>query len=40
MSDYVDSYEILQRAIINVSKELNAKASDFLSSLEEMQRLT
>ena len=36
MNDYVDSYEILQRAIINVSKELSVKASDFLSTVEEM----
>jgi hypothetical protein len=40
MNDYVDSYEILQRAMINVSKELSMKASDFLSTIEEMQRLT
>ena len=40
MSDYVDSYEILQRALINVSKELSLKAADFLSTVEEMQRLT
>lgn len=40
MNDYVDSYEILQRAMINVSKELSTKASDFLATVEEMQRLT
>jgi len=40
MNDYVDSYEILQRAMINVSKELTVKSSDFLATVEEMQRLT
>lgn len=40
MNDYTDSYVILQRAMINVSKELSVKAADFLSTVEEMQRLT
>ena len=40
MNDYVDSYEILERAMINVSKELSVKAADFLATVEEMQRLT
>ena len=40
MNDYVDSYEILQRAMINVSKELSVKSADFLATVEEMQRLT
>jgi hypothetical protein len=36
MADYVDSYEILERAMITVSKELSVKAADFLTTVEEM----
>ena len=40
MNDYAESYQILQRAMIQVSKDLTTKAQDFLSTIEEMQRLT